>query len=136
MGGGEMIEDVFLDHFTFAEPPAKFEAGTPAIAEAIGILIPLGCDSIMLSGLGAACDYLSGIGMETIQDYEQELGNYLYDKLSSMDHVKVYGPPSGRGRGCLCAFNVDGVHSTDLAMVLDQYGLFYVLCLLSTSLFV
>jgi len=108
MGGGEMIEDVFLDRFTFAEPPAKFEAGTPAIAEAIG--------------LGAACDYLSGIGMNNIHGYEQELGDYLYDKMSSMKQVKVYGPPPSHGRGSLCAFNVDGVHSTDLAMVLDQYG--------------
>ena len=60
--------------------------------------------------------------MDTIQAHEQELGEYLFEELSSMEHVRVYGPPASHGRGCLCAFNVDGVHSTDLAMVLDQYG--------------
>ena len=60
--------------------------------------------------------------MENIYAYEQELGAYLYEKMTAMDRVKVYGPPVHRGRGCLCAFNVEGVHSTDLAMVLDQYG--------------
>ena len=74
------------------------------------------------TGLGAACDYLSHIGMENIHAYEHELGVYLYEKMTAMDRVKVYGPPVHRGRGCLCAFNVEGVHSTDLAMVLDQYG--------------
>lgn len=67
MGGGEMIQDVFLDHSTYAEPPSRFEAGTPAIAEAIG--------------LGAACDYLSGLGMERVHAYEKELGTYLYNQV-------------------------------------------------------
>ena len=70
MGGGEMIEDVFLDHSTYADPPSRFEAGTPAIAEAIG--------------LGAACDYLTALGMEHVHAYEQEIGSYLYDKVSFM----------------------------------------------------
>ena len=67
MGGGEMIQDVFLDHSTYAEPPGRFEAGTPAIAEAIG--------------LGAACDYLSAIGMDVVAAHEQELGTYLYEQV-------------------------------------------------------
>lgn len=67
LGGGEMIQDVFLTHSTYAAPPAKFEAGTPAIAEAIG--------------LGQACDYLSKIGMHNILAYEEDIGNYLYDKV-------------------------------------------------------
>lgn len=67
LGGGEMIQDVFLDHSTYAEPPSRFEAGTPAIAEAIG--------------LGAAVDYLSDIGMENVHAYEQELGGYLYQQV-------------------------------------------------------
>ena len=66
MGGGEMIADVYLDHSTYALPPGRFEAGTPAIGEAIS--------------LGAACDYLQGVGMEAVHRYEQELGGYLYDK--------------------------------------------------------
>lgn len=68
LGGGEMIQDVFLDHSTYAEPPSRFEAGTPAIAEAIG--------------LGAAVDYLSEIGMENVHAYEQELGGYLYQQVN------------------------------------------------------
>jgi cysteine desulfurase/selenocysteine lyase len=66
-GGGEMIQDVYLDHSTYAEPPSRFEAGTPGIAEAIG--------------LGVACDYLTDIGMENIHLYEQELGGYLYQQV-------------------------------------------------------
>lgn len=67
MGGGDMIQDVFLDHSTYNQPPNRFEAGTPAIAEAIG--------------LGAACDYLSAIGMDVVQRHESELGAYLYEKV-------------------------------------------------------
>ena len=66
-GGGEMIQDVFLDHSTYAEPPSRFEAGTPGIAEAIG--------------LGAACDYLSDIGMDRVHAYEEELGGYLHQQV-------------------------------------------------------
>lgn len=72
-GGGEMIQDVYLDHSTYAEPPSRFEAGTPGIAEAIG--------------LGVACDYLTGIGMENIHRYEEELGGYLYQQVCNFVHV-------------------------------------------------
>ncbi|XWS71271.1 hypothetical protein CRYUN_Cryun03dG0124100 [Craigia yunnanensis] len=108
LGGGEMISDVFLDHSTYAEPPSRFEAGTPAIGEAIG--------------LGAAIDYLSGIGMQTIHDYEMELANYLYEKLCSVPDIRIYGPkPSDNvHRAALCSFNVDNIHPTDLATFLDQ----------------
>ncbi|KAK6148614.1 hypothetical protein DH2020_019526 [Rehmannia glutinosa] len=108
LGGGEMISDVYLDHSTFAEPPSRFEAGTPAIGEAIG--------------LGAAVDYLSGIGMQKIHDYEVELANYLYDRLCSVPNVRVYGPPPSKtvNRAALCSFNVEDVHPTDLATFLDQ----------------
>eukprot|EP00803_Ostreobium_quekettii_P007965 evm.model.scf_884EXC.6 EVM.evm.TU.scf_884EXC.6 scf_884EXC:34106-37793(+) len=110
MGGGEMIQDVFLSHSTYAPPPARFEAGTPAIAEAIG--------------LGAACDYLAHLGMHNIQLYEEELGTYLYDRLKSVDKIRIYGPPPTvpRGRASLCAFNVDGLHASDVAALLDQQG--------------
>ena len=66
-GGGEMIQDVYLDHSTFAEPPSRFEAGTPGIAEAIG--------------LGVACEYLSDIGMDKVHHYEEELGGYLHQQV-------------------------------------------------------
>lgn len=110
MGGGEMIQDVFLDHSTYAPPPARFEAGTPSIAEAIG--------------LGAACDYLSSLGMAKVHAYEQELGGYLYERLSAVDKVTIYGPPPTvkRGRASLASFNVGGLHATDVSTLLDASG--------------
>ncbi|KAG2674617.1 hypothetical protein I3760_13G145300 [Carya illinoinensis] len=108
LGGGEMISDVFLDHSTYAEPPSRFEAGTPAIGEAIG--------------LGAAIDYLSGIGMQKIHEYELELAKYLYENLLSVPNIRIYGPvPSGNtNRAALCSFNVENIHPTDIATFLDQ----------------
>ncbi|CAO2837425.1 unnamed protein product [Amaranthus hypochondriacus] len=108
LGGGEMISDVYLDHSTYAAPPSRFEAGTPAIGEAIG--------------LGAAIDYLSEIGMQKIHDYEMELGEYLYEKLSSVPKVRIYGPKPSQyvGRAPLCSFNVENIHPTDIATFLDQ----------------
>nr|GMD86148.1 cysteine desulfurase 1, chloroplastic [Ipomoea batatas] len=108
LGGGEMIADVYLDHSTYAEPPSRFEAGTPAIGEAIG--------------LGAAIDYLSQIGMQRIHDYEVELGHYLYDSLRSVPSVRIYGPTPSQTvkRAALCSFNVEDVHPTDIATFLDQ----------------
>ncbi|KAL0355276.1 UNVERIFIED_CONTAM: Cysteine desulfurase 1, chloroplastic [Sesamum radiatum] len=107
LGGGEMISDVYLDHSTYAEPPSRFEAGTPAIGEAIA--------------LGASIDYLSGIGMQNIHDYEVELANYLYDSLCSVPNVRVYGPALRKLlRAALCSFNVEDVHPTDIATFLDQ----------------
>lgn len=112
LGGGEMIADVFLDHSTYAELPHKFEAGTPAIAEAIG--------------LGAAVDYLSAIGMDKIAAYEHELTAYLYEHLNQVPQVQLYGPqpqPDGSGRACLATFTVEGVHAQDLSTLLDQSGI-------------
>ncbi|XP_074320350.1 cysteine desulfurase 1, chloroplastic-like [Silene latifolia] len=108
LGGGEMISDVYLDHSTYADPPSRFEAGTPAIGEAIG--------------LGAAIDYLSGIGMQKIHDYEVELADYLYGKLSLVPDVRIYGPVPSQTvqRAAICAFNVDNIHPTDIATFLDQ----------------
>ncbi|KAI3746437.1 hypothetical protein L6452_08870 [Arctium lappa] len=108
LGGGEMISDVFLDHSTYADPPSRFEAGTPAIGEAIG--------------LGAAIDYLSEIGMQKIHDYEVDLANYLYESLGTVPGVRIYGPaPSATvHRAALCSFNVEGLHPTDIATFLDQ----------------
>ncbi|MFS8023338.1 putative cysteine desulfurase, Selenocysteine lyase [Helianthus anomalus] len=108
LGGGEMISDVFLDHSTYAEPPSRFEAGTPAIGEAIG--------------LGTATDYLSQIGMQKIHDYEVELANYLYENLHAIPSVRIYGPAPSEmvHRAALCSFNVEGLHPTDIATFLDQ----------------
>ncbi|MEL6457954.1 MAG: cysteine desulfurase [Cyanobacteria bacterium J06641_2] len=111
MGGGEMIADVFLDHSTYAELPAKFEAGTPAIAEAIA--------------LGAAIDYLSEIGMDKIYAYESELTDYLFKQLEKVPGLKIYGPlPDKKGcnRAALASFTTGEVHPNDLSTLLDNEG--------------
>ena len=108
MGGGEMIQDVFMERATYAPPPARFEAGTPAIGEAIA--------------LGAACDYLMRIGMDRVHAYENELAGCLYDALRSVDGVTVYGPGPEAPRAALAAFNVDALHANDVCTLLDQAG--------------
>jgi cysteine desulfurase / selenocysteine lyase len=111
LGGGEMIADVFLDHSTYADLPHKFEAGTPAIAEAIA--------------LGAAVDYLSSIGMEKIHAYEEELTAYLFQRLQELPEITIYGPQpdaQGGGRAALAAFTVGEIHASDLSTLLDQSG--------------
>jgi len=111
MGGGEMIADVFETHSTYAKPPGKFEAGTPAICEAIG--------------LGEACDYLTEIGMDRLEHFELEMGAYMYDELvRRVEGIEIYGPsPAQQPRAALAAFNVPGLHATDISMILDQYGI-------------
>ncbi|WP_421654479.1 SufS family cysteine desulfurase [Leptothermofonsia sp. ETS-13] len=111
LGGGEMIADVFLDHSTYADLPHKFEAGTPAIAEAIA--------------LGAAVDYLTNIGMDKIHAYEEELTAYLFQQLEQIPEVRTYGPKpkaDGSGRAALVAFTAGGTHPHDLSTILDQAG--------------
>lgn len=112
MGGGEMIQDVSLDSATYAELPHKFEAGTPAIAEAVV--------------LGAAVDYLQTVGMDKIAEYEHFLTAYLYEQLSKVPQVKLYGPKpnaDGTGRAAIATFTVEGVHPQDLSTFLDQSGI-------------
>ncbi|MEO1211229.1 MAG: SufS family cysteine desulfurase [Cyanobacteria bacterium J06638_20] len=112
LGGGEMIADVFLDHSTYADVPHKFEAGTPAIGEAIA--------------LGAAVDYLSGIGMETIHAYEQDLTLYLFEKLNQIPEITIYGPQpnaDASNRASLASFTTGTVHPHDLSTILDQSGI-------------
>ena len=111
LGGGEMISEVYLDHFTCGELPHKFEAGTPAIGEAIA--------------LGAAVDYLTSIGMDKIHAYEEQLTAYLWEKLTAIPNLRIYGPKAsknGQGRTALAAFNVKNIHSNDLATLLDYEG--------------
>ena len=112
MGGGEMIDEVFLDHSTYGELPHKFEAGTPAIGEAIA--------------LGAAVDYLNSIGMDKIHRYEEELTAYLFEQLETIPELRIYGKKptaEGQGRAALAAFNVPGIHASDLATLLDHEGI-------------
>jgi cysteine desulfurase/selenocysteine lyase len=111
LGGGEMIQDVYLDHSSWAELPHKFEAGTPAIGEAIG--------------MGAALDYLQGLGLDRIHTYEQQLTRLLFDRLEAIDGVRVLGPTPQQqpDRGALAAFTVEGIHANDLAALLDSAGI-------------
>ncbi len=111
LGGGEMIADVFLEQSTYADLPHKFEAGTPAIAEAIA--------------LGAAVDYLNKVGMARIHDYEAELTAYLFQRLAEIPELTIYGPQpqaDGSGRAALASFTAGNVHPHDLSTILDQAG--------------
>jgi cysteine desulfurase/selenocysteine lyase len=111
LGGGEMIAEVFLDYSTYADLPHKFEAGTPAIGEAIA--------------LGAAVDYLTKIGMDKIHAYEAELTAYLFQQLEKIPQIRIYGPKpnaQGEGRAALAAFTAAEVHANDLSTLLDTEG--------------
>jgi cysteine desulfurase/selenocysteine lyase len=109
MGGGEMIKEVWFDHAVYNDLPYKFEAGTPNIAESIG--------------LGIAVDYLSRIGMEKIRNHEKEITQYTLDRLKEFPEVKVYGPTNVEQRGGLAAFMLGDVHPHDIATFLDQEGI-------------
>jgi len=107
--GGEMIEFVELYDSTWKELPWKFEAGTPSIAEAIG--------------LGAAIDFLNEIGMEEISRHERELMEYAMQLLADIDGVTIYGPQDPAKRSGVLSFNIDGVHPHDVATALDMEGI-------------
>jgi cysteine desulfurase/selenocysteine lyase len=108
LGGGDMISTVTLEDFTPNELPWKFEAGTPAIAEAIG--------------LGAAVDYLNAIGMDNIHAREQELTAYALDRILPMPGVTVYGPDASQ-KGGVIAFDIEGAHPHDIATILNADGI-------------
>ncbi|MFD8561560.1 cysteine desulfurase [Streptosporangium canum] len=106
MGGGEMIEAVWMDHSTYAPAPHKFEAGTPPIVEAIG--------------LGAAVDYLSAIGMDAIVQHERELTGYALGALREVPGLRVIGPESLDRRGGTVSFTLEGIHPHDVGQILDD----------------
>ena len=108
LGGGELIRKVYVDHSSYADIPMRFEAGTPNIAEAIG--------------LGAAIDYLEAIGMEAIFEHDQALLRYALERLKPIEGVTLYGP-EGDDRGGIITFNIDGIHPHDVATALDQEGI-------------
>jgi cysteine desulfurase/selenocysteine lyase len=109
LGGGEMIETVWIDHSTFAQPPHKFEAGTMPIAEA--------------AGLNAAIDYLSEIGLEAIHQHEQSLLADALTQLQAIEGLRILGPTEPADRGTAISFEVDGVHPHDVSQVLDELGI-------------
>jgi cysteine desulfurase/selenocysteine lyase len=108
LGGGDMIKEVKLRSFRPNTLPYKFEAGTPAIAEAVG--------------LGAAVDYLTSLGMDAIAAHEHEVTEYALERLEEVPGVKLFGP-GAQDKGGVAAFTLDGVHPHDVAQILDQDGI-------------
>jgi len=104
MGGGEMIETVSFEESTWNEIPYKFEAGTPNIAQAVG--------------LGAAVDYLDSIGMKNIQEHEKKLTDYAFDKIKDIEGIRIHG--SSKKKSGVISFNIKDIHPQDLAQFLDQ----------------
>tara|TARA_Y100001970_G_C14156371_1_gene815802 strand:- start:53 stop:1249 length:1197 start_codon:yes stop_codon:yes gene_type:complete len=105
LSGGEMIESVSMEQSTYSKPPLKFEAGTPNIAQVIG--------------LGAAIDYINNIGIKKVDALLDKLGSYAFDKLSSIPEITIYNNSSSH----IISFNIKNVNPYDLAMILDQYGI-------------
>ena len=108
MGGGDMIKRVYLRTFTPNDIPHKFEAGTPAIAEAIGF--------------GAAVDYLSALGMQNVASHEREITRYAMEKMGMVKNLNILGPDAS-GRGGVIAFTLGGIHPHDVAQILDEDGI-------------
>jgi cysteine desulfurase / selenocysteine lyase len=106
MTGGDMIRDVSLARSTWNDLPWKFEAGTPSIAEGIG--------------LGAAVDYLSNLGMDKIRQHEIELTTYALEQMVNIPDLTIYGPKEAQARGGIISFNLGDVHPHDLATLLDR----------------
>jgi len=106
--GGEMIRRVTFEGAEWNDLPNKFEAGTPAIAEAIG--------------LGVAVDYLNGLGMAAVRAHEKETVAYAMERLSEVPGLELYGPPEPEQRGGLATFTLQGIHPHDLATILDAEG--------------
>jgi cysteine desulfurase/selenocysteine lyase len=104
-----MIETVDMTGTTFAAPPHRFEAGTPMIAEAVG--------------LGAAIDYLSAIGMADVAAHEHELVAYALDGLAAIPGLQIIGPATALDRGATIAFTLQGIHPHDVAQLLDEQGI-------------
>ena len=107
MGGGDMIREVKMSGSKWNSVPYKFEAGTPAIAEAIG--------------LGAAVDYLQHVGMEWIHAHEREITRYAYERMAEVEGLRILGPAPEQ-RGGLVAFTLEGVHPHDVSAILDRSG--------------
>lgn len=109
LGGGHMIDRVFKTHSTWSAPPAKFEAGTPAIAQVIA--------------LGAALEWIESVGLLDAHTYEQGLTQRAWDALMAIPGMVIHGPPPAR-RGGILSFTVNGAHPEDLAQLLDRKGVF------------
>jgi cysteine desulfurase/selenocysteine lyase len=109
LGGGEMIESVWMDHTDYAAPPHKFEAGTMPIAQAVG--------------LGAAIDYLTDVGRDAIREHETALVEHALQALAGIEGLRILGPATPENRGAAISFEVDGIHPHDVSQVLDERGI-------------
>jgi cysteine desulfurase / selenocysteine lyase len=109
LGGGEMIEAVSMTGSTYAAVPHKFEAGTPPIAQAVG--------------LGAAVDYLSALGMHAVADHEHSITAYALDRMQQVEGLRVVGPPTSEDRGAAVSFTLGDLHPHDVGQVLDELGI-------------
>lgn len=109
LGGGSMIRKVTREGTTYADVPARFEAGTPAIAQAIG--------------MAAALDWLDGeLGMETVREHERAIADYTLARLAEVPGLRVFGPPRGPERLGPVSFELDGIHAHDVSEILDRHG--------------
>jgi cysteine desulfurase/selenocysteine lyase len=108
LGGGSMIRKVTRGGTTYAEPPARFEAGTPAIAQAVG--------------LAAALRWLDELGMDTVRAHEEEIADYALARLAEVPGLRVFGPPRGPGRLGPVSFEIEGIHAHDVSEILDRHG--------------
>jgi cysteine desulfurase/selenocysteine lyase len=109
LGGGSMIRKVTREGTTYADVPARFEAGTPAIAQAVG--------------MGAAIEWLDAeLGMEAVREHEEAITDYALERLAEVTGLKIFGPPRGAGRLGPVSFEIDGVHAHDVSEILDRHG--------------
>jgi cysteine desulfurase / selenocysteine lyase len=108
LGGGDMILTVTMERSTWADVPAKFEAGTPNVGGAMGF--------------AAAVDYLSALGMDAVRAHEVEVTDYALRRLGDVPGVSIFGPPSAEERGGVISFELEGVHPHDVGQVLDTFG--------------
>jgi cysteine desulfurase / selenocysteine lyase len=108
LGGGSMIRKVTKEGTTYADAPARFEAGTPAIAQAVG--------------MASALRWLDGLGMEVVRGHEAEIADYALERVAEVPGLRVFGPPRGPGRLGPVSFELEGVHAHDVSEILDRHG--------------
>ncbi len=108
LGGGSMIRKVTREGTTYADPPARFEAGTPAIAQAIG--------------MASALRWLDGLGMDAVLEHERQITDYALARLPEVPGLRIFGPPRGAERIGPVSFELEGVHAHDVSEILDRHG--------------
>ena len=109
LGGGSMIRKVTRDGTTYADVPARFEAGTPAITQAIG--------------MASALRWLDGLGMEAVLEHERQIADYALERLPEVPGLRIFGPPRGETRVGPVSFEIEGVHAHDVSEILDRHGI-------------